>query len=83
MVSGSGIRPIRVGDLPANLAATRRNHIAAQELIVEAALTGDRKAALRAFLQEPQIAAVLTPEETAQLLDEMLEAQADYLPQFS
>ena len=82
VVSGSGIRPIHVGDLPANLAATHRNHIAVQELIVEAALTGDRKAALRAFLQEPQIAAVLTPEETAQLLDEMLEAQADYLPQF-
>jgi alpha-galactosidase len=82
VVSGSGIRPIHVGNLPGHLAATLCNHIAVQELIAEAALSGDRRVALRAFLQEPQIAAVLAPEETEQLLNEMLEAQADHLPQF-
>ena len=78
-----GFQPTRVGALPNALAATLRNHIAVQELMVEAALTGDRKIALRAFQQEPHIAAKLTPEETGRLLDEMLKAHAKYLPQFA
>jgi len=82
IVGGYGIKPIHVGDLPDSLAATLRNHVAVQELTVEAALTGDRKAALRAFLQDPQIASALTPNETGRLLDEMLEAHAGHLPQF-
>jgi alpha-galactosidase len=82
-VGGYGITPIHVGNLPDSLAATLRSHIAAQELTVQAALTGDRKVALRAFLHDPQIASVLTPQETERMLDEMLEAHAAYLPQFS
>jgi alpha-galactosidase len=82
LVGGYGIRPIHVGPLPEPVAATLRQHITAQALTVEAALTGDRHVALQAFLQDPQIAARLTPEETAALLDELLEAHADYLPQF-
>jgi len=82
LVGGYGIRPVHVGPLPEPVAATLRQHITAQELTVEAALTGDRHVALQAFLQDPQIAARLAPEETAALLDELLEAHADYLPQF-
>lgn len=83
MVGGYDIKPIHVGNLPDSLAATLRNHIAVQELMVEAALTGNRRVALRAFLQDPYIASALTPEETERLLDEMLEAHADHLPQFN
>jgi alpha-galactosidase len=83
LVGGYGIQPIHVGPLPEPVAATLRQHITVQELTVEAALTGDRHIALQAFLQDPQIAAVLTPEETAALLDELLEAHADHLPQFA
>jgi alpha-galactosidase len=82
LVGGYGIRPVHVGPLPEPVAATLRQHITAQELTVKAALTGDRHVALQAFLQDPQIAARLAPEETAALLDELLEAHADYLPQF-
>lgn len=82
LVGSYGVKPIHVGNLPDFLAATLRNHIAVQELTVEAALSGDSRVALRAFLQDPQIASVLTPEETERLLDEMLEAHAGYLPQF-
>jgi len=82
LVGGYGIRPVHVGPLPEPVAATLRQHITAQELTVEAALSGDRHVALQAFLQDPQIAARLGPEETAALLDELLEAHADYLPQF-
>jgi alpha-galactosidase len=82
LVGGYGIRPVHVGPLPEPVAATLRQHITVQELTVEAALSGDRHVALQAFLQDPQIAARLAPEETAALLDELLEAHADYLPQF-
>lgn len=82
MVGGYGIQPIHVGPLPEPVAATLRQHITVQELTVEAALTGDRQIALQAFLQDPQIASVLTPEGTVDLLDELLEAHADYLPRF-
>ena len=82
LVGGYGIRPVHVGSLPEPVAAMLRQHITAQELTVEAALSGDRHVALQAFLQDPQIAARLALEETAALLDELLEAHADYLPQF-
>jgi alpha-galactosidase len=82
LVGGYGIRPIHVGLLPEAIAATLRQHITTQELTVEAALTGDRRVARQAFLQDPQMAARLTPEATTALLDELLEAHADYLPQF-
>jgi len=82
LVGGYGIRPVHVGPLPEPVAAMLRQHITAQELTVQAALSGDRHVALQAFLQDPQIAARLAPEETAALLDELLEAHADYLPQF-
>jgi len=82
LVGAYGIQPILVGSLPEPVAANLRQHITVQELTVEAALTGDRQIALQAFLQDPQIAAKLTPEETAALLDELLQAHADYLPQF-
>jgi len=81
-VGGYGIHPVHVGSLPEPVAATLRQHITVQELTVEAALTGDRHIALQAFLQDPQISSVLTPEETAALLDELLEAHAEHLPQF-
>jgi len=82
LVGAYGIQPIHVGALPEPVAATLRQHITVQELTVEAALTGNRHIALQAFLQDPQIASVLTPEATAALLKQLLEAHADYLPQF-
>jgi alpha-galactosidase len=82
LVGGYGIQLLHVGPLPEPVAATLRQHITVQELTVEAALTGERQIALQAFLQDPQIAAKLTPEQTEALLDELLQAHADYLPQF-
>jgi alpha-galactosidase len=82
LVGGYGIQPIHVGPLPEAWAAVLRQHIAVQELTVEAALTGDRRVALQAFLHDPQIASVLTPRDTEALLDELLEAHAEHLPQF-
>jgi alpha-galactosidase len=82
VVGGYGIRPVRVGSLPDSLAAHLRQHIAVQELTAEAALTGDRRVALQAFLLDPQVSANVTPVQTRQLLEELLEAHREHLPQF-
>jgi alpha-galactosidase len=83
VIGAYGIKPVQVGSLPEPLAAILRTWISVQDLIVEAALNGDRKTALRAFQQDPQVAAKLTPRETERLLDEMLRVHASYLPRFN
>ena len=50
--------------------------------MVDTALTGSRKSALDALALDPQTSAVLTPYETEKMLDEMIKAEADFLPQF-
>jgi len=82
IVGGYGIFPIHVGKLPEPLAATLRTHVEVQKLTVDAALTGDEELAYKAFLQDPQIAAKLNPEDTMKLLKELLNAHKDYLPNF-
>jgi alpha-galactosidase len=83
VVGGYGINPVHVGPLPEPIAANLRQHVDVFELVVEAALTGDRKIALDALLLDAQTSAVLTPTETEKLLEEMISAEAEYLPQFA
>lgn len=83
LVGAYGIRPVHVGPLPEPIAANLRHHITTQQLTVQAALSGDRQLALQAFLLDPLLTATLEPEQTALLLDEMLQAHAQYLPHFA
>jgi alpha-galactosidase/6-phospho-beta-glucosidase family protein len=82
-VSSYGIRPLRTGPLPEALAAHLRLHLTTQRLTMEAALTGDRNTAFQALQLDPATAAVLAPEQIGRMLDEMLEANARYLPRFA
>jgi 6-phospho-beta-glucosidase len=50
------------------------------ELNVEAAVTGDWQTALEGLMIDPLVP---DPETAAKILDEMLIAQKDYLPQFA
>jgi len=83
VVGGNGIHPIHVGPLPEPVAAVLRQHVDYYELIVQAGLTGNRKLALDALLLDPLTSATLTLPETERLLDEMMEAEAAFLPQFA
>jgi alpha-galactosidase len=82
-VNAYGVRPMYAGCLPEPLAAHLRTYIALQKQMVKAALSGDRRDALQAFLLEPTIAARLDLDQTAAMLDEMLAANAEHLPQFT
>ncbi len=82
LVDGNGIQPVWVGALPSQLAGLNRTNINVQELIVEAALTGDIDAVHQAVMLDPLTAAVCTLPQIHEMVEEMLEKQAQWLPQF-
>jgi alpha-galactosidase len=82
LVDGNGIQPTRVDNYPPQLAALNRTNINVQELIVHAALTGDVEAAHHAVMLDPLTAAVCTLPQIHTMVDELLAAQKQWLPQF-
>jgi alpha-galactosidase len=82
LVDGNGIQPTKVGSLPSQLAALNRTNINVQELVVEAALSGGTEAVYHAVMLDPLTAAVCTLPHIRKMVDEMLEAQKRWLPQF-
>ena len=83
LVDGNGIQPTRIGNLPPQLAALNRTNINVQELIVEAALTGSREAIYHAIALDPLTGAICTLPQVRAMADELLAAQARWLPQFA
>ena len=82
LVDSNGVQGVFVGDLPTQLAAVNRTNINVQELTVEASLTGDKDAVHQAVLMDPLTSAVCSFDQVHAMVDEMLEAQAQWLPQF-
>lgn len=70
-------------DLPDACAATCSASINVQRMSVKAAMTGDVDLLKQAMLHDPLVGAICTPEEVWQMVDEMLVAQADWLPQYA
>jgi 6-phospho-beta-glucosidase len=70
-----GVRPLGVGALPHAAYAAIAPHVARQELIVEAALTGRREPALAALATDPL---VRDPAAVQPMLDELLAANAAF-----
>jgi len=81
-VDRNGINTPRIGPLPLGCAAVCRASINVQELAVEAAVRADIDLLRQAFMMDPLVGAVCDPPEIAQLVDEMLIAQAEWLPQW-
>jgi len=82
IVDANGIQPTYVGELPPQCAATCRASVSAQELAVKAAITGDKQLVRLAMLHDPLTSAICTPDQVWSMADEMLEANAPWLPQF-
>ncbi len=80
VVGPSGIRPAHVGALPEPIAELCRREAALVELVVEAAVSGDRDVALRALLLDPMINDI---GRARAILDDYLKEFAPYLPQFA
>lgn len=82
-VDRTGINMPVVGPLPLACAATCAASVRVQEMSVEAAVRGDVILLKQAMLHDPLTGAVCDPEEVWQLADEMLVAQAQWLPQYA
>ncbi|TJV44176.1 MAG: alpha-glucosidase/alpha-galactosidase, partial [Mesorhizobium sp.] len=78
-----GINMVAGITLPEACAATCISSINVQRMSVHAAISGDIDLLKLAVLHDPLVGAICTPEEVWQMVDEMVVAQAQWLPQFA
>jgi alpha-galactosidase len=78
-----GINMVEGIELPLACAATCSASVNVQRMSVQAAVTGDVEMLKLATLHDPLVGAICTPEEVWQMIDEMLVAQAKWLPQYA
>lgn len=79
LVSGAGVNPVAVGELPHTIAELCRRELEVVRLCVDAAAHGDRQTALQCLLLDP----VITDLDVAQqILDDYLISHREHLPQF-
>jgi alpha-galactosidase len=78
-----GINMVEGITLPTACAATCTVSINVQRMSVEAAMTGDIDLLKLAVLHDPLVGAICTPDEVWQMVDEMVVAQAQWLPQYA
>jgi len=69
--------------LPLACAATCSVSVNVQRMAVKAAVEGDLEMLRLAMLHDPLVGAVCNPDEVWQMVDELLVAQAPWLPQFA
>ncbi len=77
-----GVNIPRLGDLPLGCAAVCNASISVQRLAVEAGVRGDDALLRQAMMMDPLVGAVCNPPEIWQMVDEMLIAQEQWLPQY-
>ena len=82
-VDREGLHPLRVGNLPAQCAALNQSNVTVQTLAVEAGLTGDPEHAMHAIALDPLTSTRCTLAEIRAMTQELLDAQAQWLPQFA
>ncbi|MBI4787153.1 MAG: alpha-glucosidase/alpha-galactosidase [Chloroflexi bacterium] len=80
ILGADGATPVRVPALPPAITALLNQQVVIQDRVVEAAVHGDRHAALEALLLDPLTASYADAEK---LLDELLRVHADHLPRFA
>ncbi|MEW6086520.1 MAG: alpha-glucosidase/alpha-galactosidase [Chloroflexota bacterium] len=79
VIDATGVHGVSLDPLPEPIAAMCRTQIAIIDRVVEAGVHGDKNAALQALLLDPVISSV---SQAQGILDELLEAHKDFLPQF-
>jgi alpha-galactosidase/6-phospho-beta-glucosidase family protein len=80
LIDGRGVHGVAVGPLPEGIANILGARARQQELMVDAALSGDRTLALQALLADPLVPSV---EAAEGMLEDALAAHAAFLPRFA
>lgn len=79
IVDERGFTPLRMGKLPKQFVGLTKSVINWEELGVEAALTGDKDTLLHALLVCPYVDDI---DSAKSIMNELLEAHDEYMPQF-
>jgi alpha-galactosidase len=74
------VRPDRIGAIPPQCLALNRTFLNVAELTVKAVVEGSRDLVDQAALLDPNTAATLPPSEIVTMVDELLEAHGDLIP---
>lgn len=82
LASRRGLDPIKVGPMPEHLAVLAGTHARCESLAVEAAFSGDKRKVFQAICMDPLTSAVLSLAEIKSMVDELFEANQDWLPSF-
>ena len=81
-VTGKGLNPRAVPDLPMHLAAIMQSNINVQQLTVEALLTGRKEPIYHAAMMDPHTAAELNLDQIWHMVDDLIDAHQGWLPAF-
>lgn len=81
-VSTDGMKQVQCEALPSHLAAINNNQLNIQRLAMEAALDADPEKVFQAMAMDNLTAACCTLDEIRNMTIELLEAHAEYIPQF-
>lgn len=83
LVDRNGIQPTQIGAIPPQLAALMQTNINVQSLAVEAAITGKREHIYHAAMLDPHTAAELSLDQIWSMVDELIDAHGELLPEYS
>ena len=82
LVDGSGINPCRMGSLPLQLAAMNASNIYPQLLTIQAAVTLEKQYIYNAAMMDPLTGSELSIADIVAMVDELLQAHEDWLPEY-
>ena len=82
LVNASGIHPCHVGNLPVQCAAMNMTNINVQLLTIEAARTLKKEHVYQAAMLDPHTGSELDIDTIKKMVDELLEAHKEFLPEY-
>ena len=80
VTDSTSVRGVSMGECPLVLKGILEKRFVWQELVADAAVTGDRNLALQALMTDEM---AIPPKQSEAMLDELLAASKDLLPQFA
>lgn len=82
LVDRTGIHPCYVGKLPVQLAAMNMTNVNVQLLTIEAARTKKKEHIYHAAMLDPHTASELSIPDIMKMVDELIEAEKEWLPEY-
>ena len=80
-VGRNGVEPMAFGELPPQCLALNRTFLNVVELTVRAVVEGSRELVVQAALLDPNTAATLTVDRIVDMVDDLIEAHGDLIPE--